>query len=290
MKDFIASDIDLCRMKSLYLSGVFTEPFLLLIVQVRRSDFVHFLVIVVQHGPFFRCHDFRLDGIQVERNEGDRFQPHELAEFVGHIVYNQQLVLQTDAVGTFYVEARLVGDNHALFQNGGVAFNEAGTEAGRTFVDVQQVTHAVAGAVVVVHASLPERVPGQVVQRNAGDALGEDRIAQGQVADGNDCEVFLHLLSDRSEDVGSGDISGTFPESGARVCEQHAFRLQFCIGLRGRCIVDDRRMLRIGGNRLEARLDEIPHFCPELIQLVGSADLGDADLSYIFFQPFHEAT
>lgn len=63
-----------------------------------------------------------------------------------------------------------------------VVVRDTRADAHRALVDVQEVADAVAGAVSVVEAVLPERPAGPRVEQEAGGALGEDSRVDRDVA------------------------------------------------------------------------------------------------------------
>ena len=88
-------------------------------------------------------------------------------------------VLDADAVGAGLVVAGLVGDHHARCEHRARAHPR---DALRAFVHVEVVAHAVAGAVVVVEARLPQELARERVELRAGGAVREARRAQRDVA------------------------------------------------------------------------------------------------------------
>ena len=91
------------------------------------------------------------------------------------------------------VIARLVRQDHAALQRRGAEFRDAR----RAFVHREVAADAVAGAVVVVEAGLPEELPRQRVELRAGGAVGKHRAGDGDVAVQHAGEAVAHLVGRR---------------------------------------------------------------------------------------------
>src|SRR4029450_10124963 len=96
---------------------------------------------------------FLVDETQVDGAEGERFEFEELA--VADLAFDDQNeILDTDAIGARLVVAGLVGDDLAGLERQRVARREAD----RAFVDAEERSDAVTGAVIVGNAILPEEL------------------------------------------------------------------------------------------------------------------------------------
>ena len=89
-----------------------------------------------------------------------------------------QLILDADADDAALIDARLVGDDHARLENGGVA----AVQGVGAFVDVAHVADAVASAAAVVDEVAPQRLTGDGVQHMAVAVVQPDSPGDVDVA------------------------------------------------------------------------------------------------------------
>ena len=122
-----------------------SQPLFFLVVQIRRNFLIYFLMVIIQKLFVFFRHNIRIDSVQVHGDVGNGFKIHELAILILFPIAGQKLILQTDTVGAFNVDTRLVRDNHACFKRLNLTGPEGPAESGGALVDVQQITHAVSG-------------------------------------------------------------------------------------------------------------------------------------------------
>ena len=117
----------------------------------------------VQPIQLVAAQNARDDGGGGDGHERDGAECQELAVLVGCLVVALQLILDADAHDAALIDARLVGDDHARLENGGVA----AVQGVGAFVDVAHVADAVAGAAAVVDEVAPQRLTGDGVQHMA---------------------------------------------------------------------------------------------------------------------------
>ena len=120
-------------------------------------------VVGVQPIQLVAAQNARDDGGGGDRHERDGAECQELAVLVGCLVVALQLILDADAHDAALIDARLVGDDHARLEDGGVA----AVQGVGAFVDVAHMADAVAGAAAVVDKVAPQRLTGDGVQHTA---------------------------------------------------------------------------------------------------------------------------
>lgn len=166
-------------------------------------------------GQFVHNDRFGGDGHQGQRL---KFQP--VTILVGAGIHAFQLVLNADADFIGLINARLIGDGHALFEDNGVL----GTQALGAFVHRGDVANAVAGAAAVVDFVCPQRAAGKAVQCKAGAVIQEYRAGNVNVALQGPGVVFALVLGQGADGIGAGDIGGAAVILAAVIHQQEAAR------------------------------------------------------------------
>src|SRR5690606_16611478 len=103
-------------------------------------------------------------------------------------------VFDANAVGAFEIETRLAGENHARLKGHGVARGDA---CG-AFMDGEERTHAVPGAMIIGETNLPERLAGEDIDLRSGGAFWKAGPGNGDHALENAGEMILLLRGDRA--------------------------------------------------------------------------------------------
>ena len=153
------------------------------------------LVRVQQLGPH---------GGQVDGAVGDGLKAQELAVLVLHPRAAQQLVLDADAHLALFVDAGLVGDDHAGFEHRVVG----DAQVLGAFVYAAHKAHAVAGTAAVVDAVGPHRGAGDHVQVAAGAGVQELELGHVDVALEHVGVIGALVVSQFTQGVGAGDVGG----------------------------------------------------------------------------------
>ena len=83
---------------------------------MRADLFINVFVVIVQPLTLVLTHFFRIDAVQVDRSEGDRFKIHELSVLVLHAFSYDKFVFNTDTELAVLVDAWFVCDDHAFLQ------------------------------------------------------------------------------------------------------------------------------------------------------------------------------
>ena len=135
-------------------------------------------MVAVDPLDFLRGHYGYVEEAAVEGEERHGLEAEEAAELGGEGVYAEHEVLAADTVAVGAVEAGLVGGEHAGAQRGGHVVE---AYALRTFVNVEEVAYAVAGAVEVAQALFPEELARESVELGAARSFGEYGRAEGYV-------------------------------------------------------------------------------------------------------------
>ena len=131
---------------------------------------VDVLVVFVEPLFFLVGEKFEIYGTHIDGHEGHRVELEELAVgsfFVGDDSYD---VLGADAVLTFEVYRRLVGEHHTFVDDQGALLHPDL----RRFVDAQVMADAVAGAVVIHLSCGIHRAAGEDIQLAAAGSCRED--------------------------------------------------------------------------------------------------------------------
>ena len=193
-------------------------------------------VVVVEPVDLVVGHDGGLEQGQVEREQGGGAELIELSELGLAGRNDLYQVLAAYAVLVGQVDAGLVAGHHAGLQRSGV---DVQTDILRTLVAVDEEAYAVAGAVVIGFALVPEELARQDIQLVAGGAGGEDSLCQGDVTLHHQGEVMLHGLGGGADGYGAGDVGGAALVLAAAVNEQQAIPLDDDVGLLGGLVVHD---------------------------------------------------
>ena len=184
-----------------------------------------------------------------------------------------------------FVDAGFVRGQHAGFQRHRVFVH---ADALRSFVHVEEVSHAVPRAVQVVHAALPNGHTGQHVQLGAARAFGEHGLCQGDVPLQNQGIIFFLFLRQRAEGNGAGDVRGAVQILGARIEQKEAFGFQRDVCFRRSLIVHDGAVRAIACDGIETLAHVERLFGAEGVQFLVYADFRLPALGHGFFQPFQE--
>src|SRR5262249_57556661 len=113
----------------------------------------------------------RVDQTPVKGNEGQRLESHHLARATSDLLRrrDQHEILESDAVMTFEIEARLVRQDHAWLELNGAE----PAQPLRPPLHPEVATNTVTGAVIEVEPCLPKRSPGEGIEGLPACALGE---------------------------------------------------------------------------------------------------------------------
>src|SRR5262249_39955507 len=125
-------------------------------------------------------------------------------------------VFDADTVRASFVVAGFVRDDHAGLKWHGV---EHFRDAMRTFVHAEIRTDAVAGAVIVVEAGLPQAHPRQRVKLVATGALWKAYARERDMAFQHAREAILHLRRRAADGDGSRDVGGAIEILAAAINE-----------------------------------------------------------------------
>src|SRR5438067_5844688 len=154
------------------------EPFEVLALELRTDLRQHVRVVAIEPDQLLGLEHLRTDQAPVDRRESQRLEAeHLLFGTLDLALANEDQILDADAVFAGFVIAGLVGDDHPGLQRFVAAGLRAadGRNALRPFMDGEEAADAVAGAVGVIEARLPQRPPREAVELRSARALGEDR-------------------------------------------------------------------------------------------------------------------
>src|ERR1700749_787030 len=117
-------------------------------IDQRRQRLAHARMILIEPGDLVRLEQRWLDGLAIDRREGDGLEAIDLAARLAQPVafLDNDEILDADAVGAGLVIAWLVRDDHARHQR--LAVRQL-RDALRPFMDAEIGADAVAGAVIV---------------------------------------------------------------------------------------------------------------------------------------------
>ncbi len=154
----------------------------------------------------------------------------------------------------------------------------------------QKVAHAVAGAVPVGHALLPQRHAGQHVELHASGAHGEFGAGQRQVALEHQGEVVALLRRGLAQGDGAGDVGGAVEILAAGVDEQQSAGLQARRALDRGLIVNYGAMLLVAGYHAKAVAAIHVILCALALQAAVHIELGhDLGGGHAALEPHHHA-
>ena len=108
---------------------------------------VNVLVVVVEPSQLGGIEEGGVDGFRAEGTEGEGLEAQEGAEFVLRGRLTGEEVFVADAVMVLAIEARFVGGHHAGEDFLGI---EVGADGLRALVNVEEVAHAVPGAMTEI--------------------------------------------------------------------------------------------------------------------------------------------
>ncbi len=244
----------------------------------------------VEPGQFIRRQNVFVDEAEVDGRQRDGFERHELALRVatGHrlgLAHHDQ-VLDADAVFAVLVIAGLVGADHAGLQRlgDGVALGDAL----RPFMHRQVAADAMAGAVIVVEAGLPQRIACERVERGAGRAFGEARGGQRDVALQHAGEAVLHLRRRLADDHGARHVGGAVRVLSAAVDQEHLVLVDRAVGRVGDAVMHHRAVRAGAGDRVERQVAQGSGAGAEAFEGFRRIDLGQAAVRRLARQPVQE--
>lgn len=160
-------------------------------------------VVGVEQSFFLGGHLGGVHGVPVEGGEGQGLEAQEGAEVRLALFHAQDQVFQADAEVPVEVDAGFIRGDHAGGQ-GGFFAQGAPADALGPLMDAQQITDAVAGAVVEVQTQVPQGLAGQVVQVQAGAAGAEDGGSEMQVAPEDGSVAGLLPVGQGAHGIGAG--------------------------------------------------------------------------------------
>ena len=230
-------------------------------------------MVVVQPIQLVTGQDARNDGRGVDGNIHHRLEGQELAVLVGRFVVALQLVLDADADHAAFVDARLIGDDHARLEDDRVA----AVQGVRAFVDIADEADAVAGAAAVVDEVLPQRFTGDGIQHVAIAVVQPDSLCDVDMALDSPSVEQLLVLGQLTQRIGTGDIGSAVHIGRAAVHQQEALALQLCVVGFGRMVVHHGGVRAVSSDGVEALDDELVLCAAVLVQ-----DLVDGQLSQLF--------
>ena len=167
----------------------------------------------------------------------------------------------------FPIDTGLVGENHPGLQGHAV---EILPQLLRTFVDIEEETHAVTGSVAEVALGLPQRFAGQGVYLAAGRSAGEDRHRKVYVTAQHQGIVFPLQGRAGAHRNGAGDIRGAKEVLAAGIAQIKPARLNEGRSHPGRAEVRQSRRRAIGRYGLETLSPEAGNLGPERMKILGS--------------------
>mmetsp|Transcript_16324 Transcript_16324/g.39142 ORF Transcript_16324/g.39142 Transcript_16324/m.39142 type:complete len:239 (-) Transcript_16324:1488-2204(-) len=166
---------------------------------VRLQLGTHLIVVVVQIQHLVPCEQVEVDEFLLYGNHGEVLKA-VVVTTVGEVVPGLGLddghqILNPDAPLIGLIVAGLVGHDHPRLQRHRARPAVAlGGDADGPLMHTEEGPHAMAGAVEVVQADLPEVLPGQAVQLSACRGGGEDAARHCYVAFEHPCEALLLFL------------------------------------------------------------------------------------------------
>ena len=257
---------------------------------MRRDGLIHGGVVLVEPAALRRGKRIHVDRIEIDWRAGEVLEVHELAELVLDTLPAEQFALDADAVSILDVEPRLVGRDHALFENAALAALRRLTpaEAVRAFVDVQDVADAVAGAVLIVQIGLPQRLAGENVEIQSRAAVEEAGVREMQVRAEDAREVGALGVRHGAKGDGAGYVGRAFEIMSAGVHEQQAVRLERNVRLRRGGIVDDGGVRAVGADGVKAEIEEALLIGAACREIVGGGKLGHRHLADVLLEPVDE--
>ena len=186
-------------------------------------------------------------------HKGQRAEGQEGAVLVVGLVVALQLVLDADADDAALVDARLVGDDHARLEHGGVA----AVQSVGAFVDIAHEADAVAGAAAVIDEVLPQRLTGDGIQHVAVAVVQPDGLGNVDMALQRPGVEPLFVLGQLAQRVGAGDVGGAVHVGRAAVHQQKALLFELGVVFLGGMVVHHGRITAVGRNGAEALHDEL---------------------------------
>ena len=216
-------------------------------------------MIPINPPPLLRTQQRHIDQLPTHGHHGHMLeaQPRLVAEPMRRLhLAGHDDVLDADAKGAVLVVARLVGQDVAG-REGDLAVLDAGADPDGALVDVEVGADAVAGPVAVVEPFLPEELPGQGVEGEAGGALGEDGGVEGDDAFEDEGVGFAFHGGRGAEVQGPGRVRGAVEVLRARVAEVDGFRVDGGAAAWFGFVVDDGCVGAGGGDGVEGEAGEV---------------------------------
>ena len=128
---------------------------------------------------FLGCELVHIHQRDVVREQRQVLKLHKAAEIVGCAVVNgQNAVFDAHSIAAGKVKSWFVAGYHARLEHHRIFVS---ANALRTFVNAQEVAHAVSGAVEIGHALIPEELTGKHIELYAACTFGEYGSAECQV-------------------------------------------------------------------------------------------------------------
>ena len=150
----------------------------------------------------------------VDRAEGERLKLEELAKFRFLVWSDNERVLYAHSELTSKIDARLVGDGHALNKRSRFPLH---TELMRTLMHIEICTHAMTRAMKIVKPLAPHVLTGKDVDLSAAGAGRELTELNLDMALEHKSIDTTHLICERPESNGTGDIRGAIEILGSTV-------------------------------------------------------------------------
>ena len=204
--------------------------------------------------------------------EGQRLETQPVAELVGSVFDTKYEVLVPDAVDALAIDAGLVGRDHPREDGRAV---EVLADVLGAFVDSEEESHPVAGAVAEVAAGAPQRAARKRVQLAARRPPREHRHRQVYMAFQDQSIVLLLKKGAEPEGHGARDVGGAVHILSAAVDEIQPARLQHGSPAARGDIVRQRRAVTVGGNGLEAVSSISRDLCAKGTELAGGLPFVD---------------
>ena len=244
-------------------------------------------MVVIDLGHLFGRQHRAVNQLQVIGEECQRLKGEELTEILGFLGLNdQQQILGADAVLARLVQARLIAGDHARQQ---LDIHQIGTDALRSLMASQEMSHTMASAVAIGHGLLPQWQARKHVELAASGAAGEFGTLQGKMTLENEREVMLLLSRGIAQGDCTGDVGCTVKVLRAAIHEQNALTMQGGSALVGCLIVDDSAMLFVTTYHGKAILMIESLLGAEFHTLVPHVHLVDGACGCRFLNPLEQA-
>ena len=214
---------------------------------------------------------------------------HELAVLVLHIVLRHHHVLNPDAMAALHIDARLIGDIHALLDHSlRSSLRVLPGQPLRALMYVQDIAHAVPGAAFIVHPHIPDGLPCQDVQIPPGASVEPSGIGHLQHARRH-CRVMpLDFIGNGPQHNRPGHVRGSPQVLPAGIHQEQPLRRKHRMTLRCGLVVHHGRVGLVAADGGEGQPQELRYLTAKSFQLVRSGDLRDLRLPDVLLQPVDE--